>query len=326
MGRLGSRTLFSCPGAWPLQCGNELGFFSPRYARAGSGDSCGPRKAGAPGQCFHICLFISRKVIMDFISLTHRFVNKMPNSVRSYPNKPPFVLVASLNSEILPFLETVPLLHISTSVALPACRPLTSVLRRIPLSKLAAPQGLSALAWHPMVCPVRGLAFREQGRGWSLLQAWAACPPSRLAVPRAGFEHAGGQPWLLHNQTAGSSGEGESCRAATTDPSLLRNSQALGSSKCAGFPPAPCQRQRIGFLRCCDPVLLPLIKMLSDTGLVLWVSSLLGVGRARGLCSWRWGRGGQDLGSSACSSLPCSAFPEEAHTGVWSFHEGSRKG
>lgn len=107
----------------------------------------------------------------------------MPNSVRSYPNKPPFVLVASLNPEILPFLETVPLLHISTSVALPACRPLTSVLRRIPLSKLAAPQGLSALAWHPMVCPVRGLAFREQGRGWSLLQAWAACPPPDWQSP-----------------------------------------------------------------------------------------------------------------------------------------------
>ena len=150
-------------------------------------------------------------------------------------------------------------------------------------------------------------------------------PPSRLAVPRAGFEHAGGQPWLLHNQTAGSSGEGESCRAATTDPSLLRNSQALGSSKCAGFPPAPCQRQRIGFLRCCDPVLLPLIKMLSDTGLVLWVSSLLGVGRARGLCSWRWGRGGQDLGSSACSALPMPSFSRRGTHRCVVFPRGKQK-
>lgn len=33
MGRLGSRMLFSCPGAWPLQYVSELRFFSPRYAR-----------------------------------------------------------------------------------------------------------------------------------------------------------------------------------------------------------------------------------------------------------------------------------------------------
>lgn len=178
---------------------------------AGSGDSRGPRKARVLGQCFHICHFISRKVIMDFISLIRRFVNKTPNSVRSYPNKPPFVLVASLNPEILPFLDTVPLLQISASVALPACRPLTSVLRRIPLSKLAAPQGLSALAWHPVVCLIRGLALKR-ARQWVVPPSGlGGLPSSSPAVPRAGFEHAGGQPWLLHNQTAGSSGEGESC-------------------------------------------------------------------------------------------------------------------
>lgn len=55
-------------------------------------------------------------------------------------------------------------------------------------------------------------------------------------------------------------------------------------------PPYPCPTwQRIGFLRCCDPVLLPLIKMLSDTVVVVWVSSLLVEDGARGLCSQRRG-------------------------------------
>lgn len=75
-----------------------------------------------------------------------------------------------------------------------------------------------------------------------------------------------------------------------------------------GPPRPPCPSpphpwRRIGFLRCRDPVLLPLIKMLSDTGLVLWVSSLLGVGRARGLCSCRRGRDGQGPGSLFCLLL-----------------------
>lgn len=75
-GRLGSIMLFSCPGAWPLRCVNELGFFSPRYARGGFWRPPCARNARAPGQCFRICLFISRKVMMDFISLTRRFVIK----------------------------------------------------------------------------------------------------------------------------------------------------------------------------------------------------------------------------------------------------------
>lgn len=81
-----------------------------------------------------------------------------------------------------------------------------------------------------------------------------------------------------------------------------------------GPPPPPCPspphpRRRIGFLRCCDPVLLPLIKMLSDTGLVLWVSSFLGVGRARA-CVLVDGGGlaKAQARSSACSSLPTPSF------------------
>lgn len=59
-----------------------------------------------------------------------------------------------LNPELLPFLETVPLLRVSTSVALPACH--TSLLcspRRDTFVKAASPSGLSALALHSMVCP-----------------------------------------------------------------------------------------------------------------------------------------------------------------------------
>lgn len=106
----------------------------------------------------------------------------------------------------------------------------------------------------------------------------------------AGFEHTGRHPWQLHNQTAGSSGEGESCWAATTDPSPLRNSHPPNPKCVWPFVSCPCPTWwRIGFLRCCDPFLLPLIKMLSDIGLDVWVSSLLVVSSARGLCP-RWGR------------------------------------
>lgn len=35
-----------------------------------------PRMVRALGLCFYVCLFIGRKVTMDFISLTFRFVIK----------------------------------------------------------------------------------------------------------------------------------------------------------------------------------------------------------------------------------------------------------
>lgn len=89
----------------------------------------------------------------------------------------------------------------------------------------------------------QGLPHQRPGPGRA--RQWVG-PPSGLgslsrpawAVPGPGFEHAGGQPWLLHNQTAGSSGEGESCGAATADPSPLRNSRPPGSSECAGSSPS----------------------------------------------------------------------------------------
>lgn len=125
MDRLGSITLFSCPSKWPLRgvmssASLVLGTRGTGFWRlhcAQDGKNTGP---------VFPHLSINRKVIMDFTSLTRRFVIKC-QMVRRYPNKPPFVLVASLNSEILPFLETVPLLHVSANVALPACHPLTAL-------------------------------------------------------------------------------------------------------------------------------------------------------------------------------------------------------
>lgn len=128
MGRLGSITLFSCPGVWPLRCVNELSSFSPRYARGRFWRLLCAQERKSTGPVFPD-LSLHQQKGDDGLYFTHmQICNKMPNSVRSYPNKPPFVLIASLNPEILPFLETVPLLRISTSVVLPTCHPVTSLL------------------------------------------------------------------------------------------------------------------------------------------------------------------------------------------------------
>lgn len=160
MDRLGSITLFSCPSKWPLR-----GVMSSASLVLGTQGTCFWRLSCAQdskstGPVFPH-LSINRKVIMDFISLTCRFVIKC-QMVRRYPNKPPFVLVASLNLEILPFLETVPLLHISASVALPACCPLTALylLWEGTLMPAAPLRDSQPWHWHPMVCPgSRGLAL-----------------------------------------------------------------------------------------------------------------------------------------------------------------------
>lgn len=116
-------------------------------------------------------------------------------------------------------------------------------------------------------------------------------------------------------------------RRAVGLPPLTRAHSGIHSRLFQSVPgplplPCPCPTwQRKGFLRCCDPI-LPLIKMLSDTIVVVWVSSLLVEGSARGMCSWRrWGRGGGggrssgfwSPAASACSSLPMSIL-QKRHT------------
>lgn len=152
MDRLGSITLFSCPSKWPLRgvmssASLVLGTRGTGFWRlhcAQDGKNTGP---------VFPHLSINRKVIMDFTSLTRRFVIKC-QMVRRYPNKPPFVLVASLNSEILPFLEIVPLLHVSANVALPACHPLTALCSpwEGTLMPAAPLRDSQPWHWHPMVC------------------------------------------------------------------------------------------------------------------------------------------------------------------------------
>lgn len=52
-----------------------------------------PRTAGALGWRCHVGLFTSRKVMVDFVSLTLRLVIKMPNPIGSSPDEPPFLPV-----------------------------------------------------------------------------------------------------------------------------------------------------------------------------------------------------------------------------------------
>lgn len=76
-----------------------------------SGDFLMPRMVRALGLCFYVCLFIGRKMTMDFLSLI-QICNKMPNSVRIVQTNHHFVDVAFLNLEIV---------QLSRCLALPAC-------------------------------------------------------------------------------------------------------------------------------------------------------------------------------------------------------------
>lgn len=159
MDRLGSIKLFSCPSKWPLR--GVMSSASLVLGTRGTGFWRLPcaQDDKSTGPVFSH-LSINRKVIMDFISLTFRFVIKC-QMVRRYPNKPPFVLVASLNPEILPFLEIVPLLRISANVALPACHPLTAHHGKVPLCRQ----------------PLSGTLSPGTGTPWSApaAEAWFSC-------------------------------------------------------------------------------------------------------------------------------------------------------
>lgn len=136
----------------------------------------------------------------------------MPNSVRSYPNKLPSVIVASLNPELLPFLETVPLLRVSTNVALPACHPSLLTKGGYLCQSRQPPRGLSP-GITPHDLPHSGRPDLSKAMGDPSLRpgqldklgCHQRVQGGHLAL-QAGFEHAGKRPWQLHNQTAGSSG------------------------------------------------------------------------------------------------------------------------
>lgn len=173
---------------------NEFRFFSPRIVRSTSWRlPCAQQEQWAS---VSTSLFTSRKV-MDFISLVQTY-NKMPNSVRSYLDKSPFVL-ASLNLKISPSLET-PIASCFYQLSSARLSPphFSAQHGRIPLSKSAAhlrdsqqrPGPQRARQW---VVPPLGLGSLVQPTRSS-----GHSPPARLCTHRRAA-------LAVHNQTAGSS-------------------------------------------------------------------------------------------------------------------------
>lgn len=136
----GSVTLFSFPRVWLLWCINEL-CFSSRYAWGRFLETSCAQDGQSTGPMF-LCLSLHwQKSDNGFYFIHIQICNKMPHSVRSCPNKPPFVLVAFLNLEIV---------QLSHCLALPACYPslLSAHYGRV-LSRQHPSQGLSAQYRQP---------------------------------------------------------------------------------------------------------------------------------------------------------------------------------
>lgn len=125
------------------------------------------------GQPSHICLFISRKGMMNLISLLHRFVTKCQILSKAIQiSHHLFSLL--LNPELLPFLET-PIASCFYQRSSTCLSPLTSLLTK---------EGYLCQSWQPFwtqpwhcapwfVLVRSGLALGERGYGWSLPRAWA---------------------------------------------------------------------------------------------------------------------------------------------------------
>lgn len=177
--------------------------------------------AGAPLRHGHAHL-ISRKAMRGLISLTCRFVNKMPNSVRSAPGQPRFVLLAALSPELLPFLETRPPLRASqrsSAACLPCPRVCSPASGRTPAvlhaaapplggSHSASPRpsesGLAArpawIHWLARAEPSgrRGAAHQQPCSsgpdGWSPELGRAARPASEREPWPPALRHGGHEP------------------------------------------------------------------------------------------------------------------------------------
>lgn len=157
---------------------------------------------------------------------------------------------------------------------------------------------------QPEVCPIsRGLASESEaacgpfcGPGaCSRSGQWPRSPCGHPPSPQAAL--------LLHVQTAGSSGGGESCQAQPGRAHSGIHAPGLGSSKRGGPASPPTVGTRLS--KMLRPALLPLIKTLSDSGLLCgflpyWV-------RARAWGPWA---------VPACSSLPTPSL-QKRHTEVF---------
>lgn len=164
---------------WPLQRVREFSFFSPSNLGQVLETPVCP---GERGQHFHICLFISRKVMMDFISLTHRFVIKcqiLSEAVHVSRHR------CFFESRVIAILGNCPaascVYQHSSACLSPSllCSP-----PEAPLSNRQPFRVLSALASQPTVCPVQDRPGPGRARPcrWSLPQAWVACSIQPEAV------------------------------------------------------------------------------------------------------------------------------------------------
>lgn len=139
-----------------------------------------PRTVRALGLGFCICLFIGRKVTMDFLSLTFRFVIKC-QTVRIVQTNHHFVHVAFLN------LEIVQLFH---CLALPACYP----------SLLSAHYGRVLLCQQPLsgtLSPIidnRGLPWNQRPGLESVVSLWACMPCPFQPCPEQALSKLAGRP------------------------------------------------------------------------------------------------------------------------------------
>lgn len=188
-----------------------------------SGDFHVPRMARALDLRFYVCLFIGRKVTMDFISLTFRLVIKC--QILSELSKPTTICSCcfseSRDSSAVSLLSSPCLLHPSLLSAHYG----RELLGQQPLSGTLSPRTDN-----------HGLPWKH-GPGFESVVSLFGL--ARLALPspalEQAFEQAGRQPWPLHTAVR-SSREGEFCGAATypptPDPSWLRNTHPPGSLKC----------------------------------------------------------------------------------------------
>lgn len=122
-------------------------------------------------------------------------------------------------------------------------------------------QGLSAPLLTTMACPALE----------SVVSLWACMPCPVQPCPEQALSKVAGRPVE---------------QPPTPDPSWLRNPHPPSSLKCPGLVLLFPQWQRIGFLRCCDPI-LSLIKMFSDIRLGVWVSLGMAIAGGWGAAIWR---------------------------------------
>lgn len=138
-----------------------------------SGDFQMPRMVRALGLCFYVCLFIGRKVTMDFISLTFRFVIKC-QTCQNCPNQP-FCSCCFSESRDSPAVS----LLSSTCLIAPPHGSAHSLWEGTLTP--AAPRRDSAAPLTAEACPGSGGLARNLWSLWACMPHPSSPAPSRLA-------------------------------------------------------------------------------------------------------------------------------------------------